>query len=153
MIISYTELCDKVGRLIPEKRMRHSAGVAQVSAELADRFLLDADTARYIGIYHDAYRYSCDGSTPAYCREHGIEVFPEEDADPMLLHGALAAIHFDEARSRSSIRVPCATIRSAQMGWVSMAPYAISRIIRSRGAGISMMRAEGISSPPLPLRR
>ena len=96
MIISYTELCDKVGRLIPEKRMRHSAGVAQVSAELADRFLLDADTARYIGIYHDAYRYSCDGSTPAYCREHGIEVFPEEDADPMLLHGALAAIHFDE---------------------------------------------------------
>lgn len=96
MAISYTELCDKVQSRLPEKRMRHSLGVAAVSAELADRFLLDSSVASYIGIYHDAYRYSCDESTPDYCREHGIYVFPEEENEPMLLHGALAAVHFDE---------------------------------------------------------
>ena len=96
MAISYTELCDKVQSRLPEKRMRHSLGVAAVSAELADRFLLDSSVASYIGIYHDAYRYSCDESTPGYCREHGIYVFPEEENEPMLLHGALAAVHFDE---------------------------------------------------------
>ena len=82
MAISYTELCDKVQSRLPEKRMRHSLGVAAVSAELADRFLLDSSVASYIGIYHDAYRYSCDESTPDYCRKHGIDVFPEEEELP-----------------------------------------------------------------------
>ena len=96
MRIGYTELEAKVKGMIKETRFRHSLGVAAVSRTLASRFALDPDDAAYIGIYHDAYRYSCSAATPGYCREHGIDVFPEEDKDPMLLHGALAAIHFPE---------------------------------------------------------
>lgn len=94
MRIDYTELEAKVRGMIKEKRFIHSEGVVSVSRMLAERFGLSADDAAYIGIYHDAYRYSCDRATPGFCRAHGIEVFPEEEKDPMLLHGALSAIHF-----------------------------------------------------------
>ncbi len=96
MPISYTELRARVKARLPEKRFRHSERVAAFSAELAERFSLDPAIASYIGIYHDAYRYQCNEDTPSLCRMHGIEVFPEEEREPMLLHGALAAMHFDE---------------------------------------------------------
>ncbi len=96
MRISYTELESKVSTMIKEKRFLHSLGVVSVSKMLAERYGLSPDDAAYIGIYHDAYRYSCNDETPSYCQSHGIEVFPEEIADPMLLHGALAAIRFPE---------------------------------------------------------
>ena len=82
--------------MIKEKRFVHSLGVVEVSRMLAERFGLSSDDAAYIGIYHDAYRYQADGTAPAYCRAHGVEVFPEEEKEPMLLHGALAAIHFPQ---------------------------------------------------------
>ena len=94
MSIGYTELEAKVRAMIKPKRFVHSEGVAAVSAELAERFALNVQDARYIGIYHDAYRYSADSTSPDFCRSHGIEVFPEEEKEPMLLHGALSAIHF-----------------------------------------------------------
>ena len=96
MRISYTALETKVRGMIKEKRFLHSLGVVAVSKALAARFSLDPEDAAYIGIYHDAYRYSCDASSPAFCREHGIDVFPEEEREPMLLHGALAAVHFSQ---------------------------------------------------------
>ena len=123
MSIGYTELEAKVRSMIKPKRFIHSKGVASVSAELARRFGLSAADAEYIGIYHDAYRYSADSSSPAFCRAHGIEVFPEEDADPMLLHGALAAIHFDEDAQG---RVPDyfrTAVRHHTLGSPDMGPY------------------------------
>ena len=57
MSIGYTELEAKVRAMIKPKRFIHSEGVAAVSAELAERFALNVQDARYIGIYHDAYRY------------------------------------------------------------------------------------------------
>ena len=94
--IGYTELEAKVRGMIKEKRFVHSLGVVEVSRMLAERFGLSSDDAAYIGIYHDAYRYQANGTAPAYCRAHGVEVFPEEEKEPMLLHGALAAIHFPQ---------------------------------------------------------
>ena len=94
--IGYTELEAKVRGMIKEKRFVHSLGVVEVSRMLAERFGLSSDDAAYIGIFHDAYRYQADGTAPAYCRAHGVEVFPEEEKEPMLLHGALAAIHFPQ---------------------------------------------------------
>ena len=96
MRIGYTELENKVRGMVKEKRFTHSLGVVSVSRMLAERFGLSPDDAAYIGIYHDAYRYSCSASTPDFCRKCGIAVFPEEEDSPMLLHGALAAIHFPD---------------------------------------------------------
>ena len=96
MSISYTELYDKVKSSLKPSRFVHSEGVADTSYMLAKRFGIDPEAARYCGIYHDFYRYSCDESTLAFCKESGWTVFPEEEKDPMLLHGLLAAIHFPE---------------------------------------------------------
>ena len=100
MTMDYTELDRFVRNRLPEKRYIHSLGVVEMSEELAARFSLSVTDAASIGIFHDAYRYDCDAGTPLFCREHGIEVFPEEERDPMLLHGALAAVHFDEVAGK-----------------------------------------------------
>lgn len=94
MRIGYTELESKVRARLKESRFIHSRGVAETAAMLASRFGMSAEDARYAGIYHDAYRYCCTAETLSICRDAGICVFPEEERDPMLLHGALAAIHF-----------------------------------------------------------
>ena len=122
-IISYTELETKVKSMIKPSRFTHSEGVVEMSRFLADRFNLDKDIASYIGIYHDAYRYSCDESTPDYCREHGIEVFPEEEKSPMLLHGALAAIHFSEDAEGEVPEFYKTAVRHHTLGHKEMGPY------------------------------
>ena len=96
MSISYTELYDKVKTMKKPSRFTHSEGVADTAYMLARRFGVDADAARYCGIYHDAYRYSPDDTTASFCIEKGWKIYPEEEANPMLLHGVLAAIHFPE---------------------------------------------------------
>ena len=93
----YTKLNEFVKNKLPEKRYNHSLGVVEMSMQLAAMFSLSSSDAASIGIFHDAYRYDCDESTASYCRLQGLEVFPEEEKEPMLLHGALAAIHFDDA--------------------------------------------------------
>ena len=123
MSIGYTELEAKVRAMIKPKRFVHSEGVAAVSAELAERFALNVQDARYIGIYHDAYRYSADSSSPDFCRSHGIEVFPEEEADPMLLHGALAAIHFDDDAEGTVPDAFKIAVRHHTLGSKEMGPY------------------------------
>ena len=123
MRISYTELEARVRGMIKEKRFLHSEGVVSVSRMLAERFGLSPDDAAYIGIYHDAYRYSCDESTPAFCREYGIEVFPEEESEPMLLHGALAAIHFPEDAGGSVPEHFRIAVRHHTLGHKEMGPY------------------------------
>ena len=122
-IISYTELEAKVKSMIKPSRFTHSEGVVEMSRFLADRFNLDKDIASYIGIYHDAYRYSCDESTPDYCREHGMEVFPEEEKSPMLLHGALAAIHFPEDAEGEVPEFYRTAVRHHTLGHKEMGPY------------------------------
>ena len=123
MIISYTALEEKVRSMIKPKRFIHSEGVASVSADLASRFGMDVSAARYIGIYHDAYRYSASDSSPEFCRKNGIDVFPEEEADPMLLHGALAAIHFDEDAEGSVPEYFRRAVRHHTLGSPDMGPY------------------------------
>ena len=123
MRISYTELEAKVRGMIKEKRFVHSLGVVSVSRMLADRFSLSSSDAAYIAIYHDAYRYSCTESTPDFCRRAGIEVFPEEEAEPMLLHGALAAIHFPGDAEGDVPDYFRTAVRHHTLGHKEMGPY------------------------------
>ena len=121
--IGYTELEAKVRGMIKEKRFVHSLGVVEVSRMLAERFGLSSDDAAYIGIYHDAYRYQADGTAPAYCRAHGVEVFPEEEKEPMLLHGALAAIHFTQDAEGDVPEYFQAAVRHHTLGHKEMGRY------------------------------
>lgn len=95
MSITYTELYGKVERMIKPSRFQHSVDVAKTAAMLAERFGLDRDAALITGIYHDAYRYVEGVDIPKLIAS-GWQVFLEEQEFPMLLHGAVAAMHFDE---------------------------------------------------------
>ena len=95
MSISYTSLEAKVQRMIKPSRFQHSLGVAEVSSMLASRFGLDTGAAEYIGIYHDAYRYS----------------------------GALAAVHFDEDAEGEVPGYYKTAVRHHTLGSKDMGPY------------------------------
>ncbi len=94
--MDYIKLRDKVFTMIKPSRYIHSLGVAQTAFFLAERFGLDGDKALCAGIYHDAYRYSADKKSIELLRQSGFVIEKEEEKEPMLLHGALAALHFDE---------------------------------------------------------
>ena len=91
MSICYIDAFNFVSSREKESRLCHSVGVAKVAESLSKRFKLNTENALIAGIYHDAYRYSCDQETIKYCQECGWEVFEEEKENVMLLHGALAA--------------------------------------------------------------
>lgn len=95
-MLGYTEIKAKVEASLKPSRFLHSLGVADTAAMLAERFGLSTEDARIAGIYHDAYRYDGDADAISFVEGKGIILFPEEKAEPMLLHGALAAAHFEE---------------------------------------------------------
>ena len=90
----YTEIEAFVEKKIKHSRFVHSLGVVEVCEALAKRFSLETEKAKICGIYHDAYRYDGNEDSIAYLEERGVEIFPEERENPMLLHGALASVHF-----------------------------------------------------------
>ncbi len=94
--MDYIKLRNKVSSRIKNSRFIHSLGVAETSAFLAERFSLDVNDALCCGIYHDAYRYNDGGECIALLEKSGFIIEAEEREEPMLLHGALAALYFDE---------------------------------------------------------
>ncbi len=94
--MDYIKLRDKVASRVKSSRFIHSLGVAETSALLASRFSLDVNDALCCGIYHDAYRYSDGEECIALLEKSGFIIEDEERREPMLLHGALAALYFDE---------------------------------------------------------
>lgn len=94
--MDYTRLKIEVESMIKKERFIHSLGVAETALYLARRFGIDENKALCAGIYHDAYRYRADEASIAELEKSGFIIEPEEKAQPMLLHGALSALHFDE---------------------------------------------------------
>ncbi|MBQ0070604.1 MAG: HD domain-containing protein, partial [Spirochaetales bacterium] len=92
----YTEIRAKVASSLKPSKFLHSQGVSDTAAMLAERFGLNVEEARICGIYHDAYRYDGTEDALSYLESKGVPLFPEEVEEPMLLHGVLAAAHFEE---------------------------------------------------------
>ncbi len=93
--MDYIKLRDKVSSRIKSSRFIHSLGVAETASFLASRFSLSAEWALCAGIYHDAYRYESDVEAIPLLEKNGFMIEMEEKREPMLLHGALAALYFD----------------------------------------------------------
>ena len=99
--MDYIKLKAKVSAMIKPSRFLHSMGVAETSLYLARRFDLDEEKALCAGIYHDAYRYSGAETSIEELEKAGFVLAPEEKREPMLLHGALAALNFDRDAEES----------------------------------------------------
>lgn len=95
-LIDYMDLCKFVAKHTKESRYRHSVGVAHTASDLLERFTGDGKAGLYTGIFHDAYRYLDDDKMLKEAKKGGIDICEEEFKQPMLLHGAVAALHFEK---------------------------------------------------------
>lgn len=93
--MDYIKVRDKVRTMIKSSRYVHSLGVAATASYLASRFGENVENALVAGIYHDAYRYSASGESVSLLLENGFILDEAETAEPMLLHGPLAALYFE----------------------------------------------------------
>ena len=82
-------------RLKPS-RFRHSLGVAETAAFLAERFGVDAEQARLAGLLHDCAREFPKEAMIAEADQRHIAYGPVERAMPLLLHAYLGAARVRE---------------------------------------------------------
>lgn len=90
--MSFTELEMTVRSMIKPSRFLHSQRVKETALELGGKYLMDETALSYISIFHDAYRNIEGREAIRICNEADMFIYPEELDNPMLLHGAVAAI-------------------------------------------------------------
>lgn len=120
MIPDYTKIEEFVKAKLKPSRFIHSIGVMEMSVLLASRFGVDVEKAKVAGIYHDAYRYDSTPGSIELIEKNGYRVWPEERKDPMLLHGALAAINFDSDAGCAVSSDMKDAVRHHTLGHISM---------------------------------
>lgn len=81
---------------LKEKRMNHSISVAKLCHDLALAHGIDPMKAYLCGIFHDIAREIPKADMVSIAHDRGIEVGKEELAEPLLLHGELAAVVMTE---------------------------------------------------------
>ena len=74
------------------KTAKHSRDVALKSRELAKQFNADEDKAEIAGWLHDISAVFPSAERAKVARELGIEVLPEEDTFPMIIHQKLSIV-------------------------------------------------------------
>ncbi len=149
---SYSEICARVERAIPQELFAHSLRVADSAADLLTRFGLDgADLARFAGILHDIAKPMDFGILLSRAEYFGILVNPAEQKNPWLLHAKVGA-----EIAREEFGVTCEevieairwhTVGCAGMGDVALAVYLADIIEPGRSyGGVERVRAAaGIS--------
>ena len=91
--MDYTALYRQIRSELGMKRRAHSDSVVRVMERLAVRFALPFEAARFAGIGHDLAREWKDDDIRKLVRDDGTFTMSEEEKkQPMLMHGAAAAI-------------------------------------------------------------
>ena len=81
---------------LKEKRMNHCISVAKLCYDLALAHHCDPMKAYLCGIFHDIAREIPKEKMLSLACERKLEINKEEQAEPLLLHGALAAAVMEE---------------------------------------------------------
>ena len=97
---SESELRERLARECPPGLMAHVDRVVAVADELARRWGLDVDLARYMALAHDVVRHLDDAEWLRRAEAYGIEVGEVERRVPVLLHGPVGA---EELRRRFGV--------------------------------------------------
>ena len=84
-------LVEKLRAALPERRFRHSLGVADEAAALAERYGADVARARLAGLLHDCAKgFPVEEQVPR-CDAAGIALDEETRNCPPVVHGCLGA--------------------------------------------------------------
>ena len=88
---AWAALEEKLRAAVPEKRFRHSLGVAGEARRMAERFGADPVRARLAGLLHDCAKGIPVAEQVATCDRLGVALDAETRACPPVVHGFLGA--------------------------------------------------------------
>lgn len=145
MTALWDEALAAVSRRLGEAGLRHSLGVAETAAHLAETYGADADEARLAGLLHDWSKETSAGELLESARTLGIPVTDVDRAVPYLLHAAVAAAEIRSALPQVSDAVARAvavhTYGAESMEPLDMIVYVADTIEPERThAGVDTLR-------------
>ncbi len=85
------ELRAQLAEVCPPRLMEHMDRVVVIADELARRWGMNVDLARYMAQAHDVVRHLADEEWLVRAAQYGIAVGEVERASPVLLHGPVGA--------------------------------------------------------------
>ena len=88
---SFKEVYAEVEKRLSKERLYHSKCVAIRCVELADRYGVDKESAKMVGIIHDIAKEMPNEEKLMYCKEHSLEIDNVEKSSPGLLHGKIGS--------------------------------------------------------------
>jgi predicted HD superfamily hydrolase involved in NAD metabolism len=121
MMALWDTALEAISGRIGEAGLRHSLGVAESAAELAEAYGVDRDEARLAGLLHDWAKDSSNDELLSAAIELGIPVTDVDLAVPYLLHAPVAAAEIRLALPEVSEDVTAA-IAAHTYGVVPMQP-------------------------------
>lgn len=86
------DIRSQLSMIMPQKRFKHSEGVAEMAGILALRFGADPQRARLAGLLHDIARDFDDTEMLSRAKKADLQVSEYGFAMPLLLHGPVGAV-------------------------------------------------------------
>lgn len=84
-----SQMIEKLKDYLPEKRIRHSKGVAKAAVSLAKIYGFNEEKAEIAGILHDTAKYVRFEDVEKYCEKYSIELDDMEKKSTALSHSIL----------------------------------------------------------------
>lgn len=132
------------------KRMNHCISVAKLCYDYALAHQTDPMKAYLCGIFHDIAREIPGEEALKLAAERGIPIGKEEKAEPLLLHGALAAAamkeNYDITDETILHAVACHTVGDAEMNTLDRILFLADKAEPLRNyEGVDALREKGFS--------
>ena len=137
----------------PAGLRRHVERVLVEALDLARRFDVDGDRVELAVWGHDLFRAHAPAELLALAREAGVPIAPEDEAEPVLLHGPIAAVVLRE-RFAVTDDDAIAAVRDHTLGLAEMPIIAKVILIADKVEERKRRRTPVMSedSPPRPPR-
>ncbi len=150
----YTNLEEIVKRSVSESRFKHSLLTLKVAERLAQRFSVDCLKARVAAVWHDyAREWGSEQILATVLDSNRYQLQPCELENPMLLHGAAAALELEkyipDIDDDILLAIRWHTVGSVKMGRLGYIIYTADFIEESRKhiTKHEKARLEGLESP------
>jgi len=90
-MLSIQAALDLAARSLSPERFKHTLGVAALAEELALRYDIDPLKAKYAALVHDLAKEIPTAQQVKLARRWNLLAYPEDEENPAVLHGPLAA--------------------------------------------------------------
>ena len=86
-----SDIIERLANYLPEKRIRHSLGVAEAAVKLSEFRNCDKEKAEIAGLLHDVAKYVKFADVGGYCEKYGIELDELEIESTSLSHSIVGS--------------------------------------------------------------